>query len=457
MKLSNANALPPLHRPPSRPPRTHRRRRRHAALALACMAALGVSQQAQADAVTHWNEFAHATTTLPLPVKLRAMAMVQIAVHDALNSIRPRYASYTAMPAAPSSSAPEAAVATAAHDVLVALVPDSQKPAIDAEYAAYIAALPRCRARSRGCNSGIAAGRAAARAILDERIGDHSESTNWHRPYDAAPAAGVYQRTPGVADPVFGGWGGVTPFAMPEGDHFRAPPSPLQDLAGPVYAADYIQVKDTGSAVVRGGAPDSDESRIARFWYAGGLDWFAFTRQITRPYRFDLWQNARLYALLAIGQADVTISVFDSKYHHAFWRPVTAIQWMGGDGNPATLPDPSWQPYLGTPPYPDYPCGTPMLAGAGTEVLRQVLGRDRVAYQLTVAFPRPELPPEMITRSYGSLSEAADESAISRVYAGIHFRTGCEVGIGLGEKIGQLTVQNHLRPLRPRGRQVLHP
>lgn len=67
-------------------------------LAFGCAIALCAAGAARADAVTDWNAVAHQNTPLPLPAKLRAMAMVQIAVHDALNAITPRYARYSVVP-----------------------------------------------------------------------------------------------------------------------------------------------------------------------------------------------------------------------------------------------------------------------------------------------------------------------------------------------------------------------
>jgi hypothetical protein len=50
------------------------------------------------------------------------MAIVQIAVHDALNSIQARYQSYNALPAAASGASPDAAVAAATRTTLLAMI-----------------------------------------------------------------------------------------------------------------------------------------------------------------------------------------------------------------------------------------------------------------------------------------------------------------------------------------------
>lgn len=425
---------------------------RRALLALGCLAALCGAGPAQADAVTDWNAIANQNTPLPLPIKLRAMAMVQIGVHDALNAIDARYERYSAVPGAAPGALPEAAVAAAARGVLLAVAPPAQHAAVNAAYASALAALPGCPA-SPGCQGGIVAGQAAAAAIVGARSLDGAQGSP-HLPYVMAPAPGVHQTTPDQqpAFPAFANWANVRPFTIGDAGQFhalfRAPVSPVLDLRSATYTVDYAQVKAFGSKAVRAASPNSSKSRIARFWYgSGGQDWATNARRLVEGKDLDMWEHARLFALLAIGQVDVTISVFESKYHYNFWRPVTAIRWLD-DGNDDTAPDPAWTPYLVTPPYPDYPCGTPMLAGAGTEVLRDFFGTDEVRWTAVSSFPgQPGVPAGQVVRSYRTFSDAADESAMARVYAGIHFGTGCHVGVEQGEKIARHAFDHLLRPL----------
>ena len=76
-------------------------------------------------------------------------------------------------------------------------------------------------------------------------------------------------------------------------------------------------------------------------------------------------------------------------------------------------------------------------------VLASVLGGDQATFTVTSGKPF-----EGITRSFTSFSQAARESADSRVYAGIHFRSACEDGLGLGRKVGQRAVALYLQPVR---------
>jgi hypothetical protein len=48
----------------------------------------------------------------------------------------------------------------------------------------------------------------------------------------------------------------------------------------------------------------------------------------------------------------------------------------------------------------------------------------------------------------GCFSQAARESADSRVYAGIHFRSACEDGLALGRKVGERADAIYLQPVR---------
>lgn len=416
---------------------------------------------AAADEVTDWSQLAVASTPLlgGPPQQARAAAMVHIAIHDALNAIDPRYAPYAVVPPASASAAPDAAIAQAAHDVLHALIdPLPASPtkaarlaAIDSRLAQVLGLPPYSAAETQG----IAAGANAADAILALRAGDGSATPTL--PYTLAPAPGVHQPTaPNFPAPAFNGWARMLPFAMRHPAQFRMEPGELFDLAGAAYARDFNEVKQVGSLAARTAAPDSVQTDVARFWPAGGADWNTTAVAIAAGRNLDRWQHARLFALLNIAQVDGTVAVFDTKYAYNFWRPVTAIRWTGSDGNPATTPDAGWLPLfstpspgLTTPPYPDYPCGLPNQSGAAVEVLRNFFGTDALPFSRTVALPPiAGLPGKTVTRSYATLRQAAAESASARVYAGIHFRSGCVQGVRQGENVGRFVIRHYLRPLR---------
>jgi hypothetical protein len=383
--------------------------------------------------------------------------MVHIAIHDALNAIDRRYETYDVVPTANPNASPDAAIASAAHAVLIHELnrpPESAariaaRVNVEASYTAALAAILDGTAE----NLGIGVGQAAADAIIARRANDGSATP--HLPYTMAPGPGVYQSTPpNFPTPSFAGFALVTPFAMNSPSQFRSDPGEILDLGSAAYVRDYNEVKQVGNALVRGAAPNSAQSDIPRYWATGGANWNAIARGLAVAGGLDRWQHARLYALMNIAAADAAISVFDTKYTYTFWRPVTAIRWAD-DGNPATASDPNWLPFLTTPPYPDYTCGLPTIGGANTEVMRRYFGTDYVGYTFTVntppvPLPAPlvELPGKPITRSFGSLSQATAEAASARVFAGIHFRSGCVQGVRQGTKVGRFVIQHYLRPLK---------
>ena len=129
----------------------HRGHRHGSALLMfALMATLAAARPAASDrpignAVTHWNAvatdaFTPSQGTNPM-AQSRTLAILHAAMHDALNAIDRRFEAYTpGLHAAPGASV-EAAVAAAARDVLVALLPD-QAALVEAAYARALAAVP---------------------------------------------------------------------------------------------------------------------------------------------------------------------------------------------------------------------------------------------------------------------------------------------------------------------------
>lgn len=420
---------------------------RKGARALCAKVALGISLSwfavaappAMADAVTDWNAFVDTLPPQPPPIRARIQAIMQIAVHDALNSIKPRYESYSDLPRARRTASPDMAVAAAARTTLVALIP-AQTAAVTTFYNTAIASCA-----TQACLDGIAAGEAAANAILLTRTGDGSATP--HLPYSKPAAPGVHQPTPAtppatVPNPSvqFAGWANLTPFVMRSGSQFRAERPKMFDLASAEYTRDYNEVKSVGAlnSTVR----TTDQSEIARFWPGGGANINAVARLVIANRGLDLWQHARLFALLNMAVSDSAVSVFDTKYTYNFWRPVTAIRAGDTDGNPATEADATWISYQNTPPYPDYTCGLTTNVGAGLEVLRRYFRTDSLPYTMTAAG---------LTRSFSRLAQADAEAVGARVFGGMHFRTGCARGIIQGRQVGRFVIQHSLRAMDDRG------
>ena len=397
--------------------------------------------------MTRWN--ALAIQVLPVDPGLvmdsRGFAIVHAAIHDAVNGVERRYQPYTIELSSPDASV-DAAVATAARDTLVALSA-SQRTTVEIAYAATLLGIPDGPAKQ----AGIELGRRSAEANLARRLGDGADSAGGP-PYVPKGQPGDYDFTPPFDQAPFGpaalfpGWGSVTPFGVDVLDHRL--PGPLA-LTSREYTRDFKLLKAVGrhDSSVR----TAEQTDIAMFWFEfSPMGWNRIANSILRQEHADVWRSARILALVNFALADGYIAGFAEKYRHQFWRPYTAIRKADTDNNPATQADPNWMPLQAPaffiPPVPDYPSTHTVLGAAAAEVLIQNFG-DRLRF----AVVSTTLPGA--TRTFQSLSDAAHENGMSRVYGGIHFLHAVQSGCTQGKSIGRV-VSRLLAPA-PEGKATL--
>ena len=422
---------------------------------------------APSGTVTHWNavagEAALAVGLAPANNPLhesRMYAMVQVAVHDTLNAIEPRYRSYAYDGDAPAGTSVEAAVAVAAHDVLVSALGQLTPPfdagagagvaVVEDAFDDAMAAVPEGRART----DGVAVGAAAADAVLALRAGDGSDTPLFvgERDFEQGTEPGEWRFTPERPFAFAPGWGDVDPFALGRASQFGIG-APYR-VTGRRYAADLAEVKALGGDdVTTPSARTADQTEIAYFWLESSpLAWNRIARTLAAEQGLDEWEAARLLALLDLALADGYVASFDTKYDDSFWRPVTAIRAAARDGNPATTADPDWTPLAVTPPIPDHDSAHAVEGGAAAAVFRSFFGTDAVAFsacsRLLPEGTCTEADPTL--RTFDSFSAAAQENADSRIYVGFHFRHATEAGLDHGHKIGSFVAHRYLKPLRGR-------
>jgi hypothetical protein len=390
---------------------------------------------ADADVVTEWN--AHAAAALgaagqPPSVSPLGLAMVHGAVHDAVAAIDRGYEPYLRTPRARRWYSQDAAAATAAHGVLVSLVPD-RRAAIDTLLLESLVRVPAGPAR----DGGIAVGRVAAAAMVAERMGD-GRSGPFRFPVGTAP--GQWRPPPGSANDPNAWVAQVRPFVVHDPGRFgsRGPNA----LTSARYAAEFDEVKAIGSrtSTVR----TADQTDAARFWSGGYAPWILALRELPAARGLDLAASARLFALTYLGLADAGITCWQDKARWRFWRPITAIREAATDGNPATEPDPAWESLIPSPPYPDHPSGLMCFAGAIAGTVRHVLGTDAIAFSVTSAASGTR-------RSFATVSQALQEALDARVWSGIHFRTADEQGARIGLRVARAVSRHELVPRRGRG------
>jgi len=407
-------------------PVTLKSRRPFAAAVVATLCLSGSIGLARADAVMDWNATAAALPIAAPPVHARVMAAMHGAVHDAINAIEPHHETYRFQVEASPSASKDAAVASAAHGVLVALVP-SQKAALDAALAKSVANVSDERSRA----DGIVVGRTVAERMLAWRAKDNFDAKAEDRP---GTGAGVWQRTPpGFAPGALPQMGGVTPFILKSVDQFAAKGRPA--LTSGEFARDLDEINRLGGR--HSTERTADQTAVALFWSGNEIPQLnAVARAASQARKLSMHENARLFALTHTAAADALIVSFRIKYLENAWRPITAIR--AGYGRVA--PDPNWESLLITPPHPDYPSAHCIAAGAVAQVLRDLFGSDEVNF--SYVFP----PGLGMMRSYTSLAQIEKEMEDARVFAGIHFRSTDEHSTELGRKVGAFAVANHLRP-----------
>lgn len=395
------------------------------ALTVAATPLLSSAAAAAPDDISRWNAIANAATAAdqmdPL-TESRIFAMLHLAVHDAVNAIVRRYQPFAFTDAPRSGASVEAAAATAAHDVLVALLP-GHAATFDAALDASLASVPRDVSRI----SGISIGRRAAAAMLAARANDGSGATVAYTPRDVP---GDYRPTPPDATPaMFVHWGAVQPFALTTAAQFRPLPPPVPGSA--LARAEIAEIRRLGGADSR--ERTDEQSQIAKYWYENSTQgWNRIAREVVAVRSLDTWERARLYALVNVAMADGFIAGFEAKYHFRYWRPVTAIREAGDRG---------WLSFLPTPPVPDHPSTHTVLGAAAARAMARVLGTEMVTFSMESGAPYAG-----IRRQFWSLSEAARENGASRMLAGIHFRSAVESGYLLGEQVGDTAVDRILQP-----------
>lgn len=404
---------------------------------LAATALLLGAAPASADVVCEWIEYGQAVATAAAPPpdtprtgeNDRATTRMALAMFEALNAIDRRYESYLGMaPAAPGASQ-EAAAATAAYQVLISHFP-GQKAGLEESYNVTMLGIADAAARDKG----KAVGEAAAKlALAAGGFADGAKPV----PYRPRSGAGVWTAT---ALPVIPPYSATfKPWILPSWDAVRPAPPPA--LTSERWARDLEEVRKIGA---RGSSERTpQQSLMARYRITPNMT--PSLRLIADAPKRALVANARMFALLAMVGDDTSVATGDAKLHYNFWRPITAIRNAEDDGNPATAADPAWEPLIGTPNHPEYPCAHCSGAAAIATVLKSEVGAAppggvRVASRSI---------PNSIVQVVPTLDEWVKEVSASRTYGGVHYRFSNEAGEEMGRKVAELALAKVMRPLAP--------
>lgn len=410
---------------------------RKAYLRMAAIAALVFARPAAADTVCDWWELANrlsnpmAANAAPrTPDVDRAATRAALAMFEAVNAIDRRYESYLGFPAGDPTASQDAAAATAAYRVLLHAFP-GQKAALDENHAIALAAVRDERARE----AGRLIGEQAAMAAIAVGGVDPAIAQVPYRPRTTPGewiATGLPQIEPYMA--------ALRPWAIPSAEALRPPPPPALNSA--VWARDYDEVRRLGGRTSTERTPH--QTLMAR--YRQAFDVTPSLRLAAEAPGRTPVQNARMFAVYQMAFDDAALAMAAAKFHYNFWRPITAIRNGEGDGNDATAVDPGWVPLLGTPNFPEYPCGHCTVAAAIAEVMAAEVGQRPAAGVRVGAQGVPMAAVQVLP----SWDEWAREVSDSRIYGGVHYRFSNEAGEEIGRRAARTVLENVMKPLPSR-------
>ncbi len=361
---------------------------------------------------------------------VRALTLVHIAIHDALNAIKPEYESYSFKSHVPEADA-TAASSQAAYEVLIEIYPQ-RKDTLDLELKRWLNTIENEKAKQLG----IDLGKRSASAIITLRKNDGYNAKGDYQPEDKP---GSYQYTPGFDWVWMPDLALNKPFALRSAAQFRSSPPPA--LTSEEYAEAYTEVKNYGCA--KSEKRNQDQTDYAHWWAEFGEHGWNRIGRITAAHRhLPLRETARMFALLNMNLYDLYLASFESKYYYNTWRPYTAIRSGDKDNNQTTLADTAWVPEMVTPPWPEYPSTHSGVGAGGAEIVSHVYGTSNLTFTMesVTALPGSKF------RTYHNLDSVAHECAESRIMNGFHFRFATEAGKKQGREVSKYIIQNYLRP-----------
>lgn len=473
-------------------------------LSASAFVVLACSVSAKADVVTDWNATLN-DAIIATPSKhnpgnsTRAMAMMNAAIYDVFQAINRTHAPFKVNLHAPGADV-NAAVARAAY-LIASNTFGEQQAMLDNVLDMRLGPGPYTPAQQAGIDLGNDIGQHYINAHAGDNLADP--------PYAPPPGPGYWRPDPLISPDQKGwgsDWGFITPWVLPSSGHFDAMVGPPA-LTDQEYVDAFNQVKAYGArtSVVRTPA----QTEIGEFWAYDRPNLPGKPGVGPPPVLFvenliDIGEqagntaaeNARMFALSTVAQADAAIAAWHVKYDYDYWRPITAIRASGADsdGNPATVEDPTWV-YLGapgydpsassddfTPPFPAYTSGHATMGGAifkalelfyGTNdfsVADSEHGNDPVPVDGLYSLTSNEFAPNGVAGmthffrrftqdatidenmngildvlNVGEENSPEGENGTSRIYLGIHWLFDQQDGIALGNAIAEYAASHYFQ------------
>ncbi len=283
----------------------------------------------------------------------------------------------------------------------------------------------------------IAFGEAVGNAVLERTKVDHYKETRGMPKFLGVSEPGKWRPTPpDYIDGAEPNWAMILPLTMDSAKHFPALPPPLysEDTTSLFYKTVY-EVYSVGKNLT------PEQKGIAKYWddnpavneHSGHLmfttkkitpvgHWIGINTIACRMKNLSALESAQSYVMTSAGIFDGFIACWEEKYKSQLVRPITVIN---------EKIDRNWQPMLQTPPFPEHTSGHSTISAVAAMILTKRFG-DNFAFEDT-----SDLQYIGMKRNFTSFMQAAQEASVSRLYGGIHYRTGVEEGTKQGTRIGE--------------------
>ncbi len=361
----------------------------------------------------------------PPPVLARRWAYTGVALWEALQPGMPGYQSIApqlnGLPALPqpaqsltyyfpaSANAALAAMNRAIHPG----ISPANLARIDSLEAANLARYQQHQQPDVLANS-IDFGKKIAAAVFEWSKTDGYDNTT---PYTPLSGPAFWKPTPPAFAPaILSNWGKVrTIVANSDAGAEQGAPIPYSEDKASEYYKQVAELYTISQSLTQ------EQRIIATFWPDNS--WHNVLSQVLAIEKPTLAVAAKAFTQLGIAMSDGAISLCKGKYVYQGVRPVTYIR--------TVMNHPDWNTVIPTPPHPEYPSGHSVMSAAAAEALTDIFGQN---YHYT---DKPYNLTGFTPRSFNSFKEAAAEAAVSRVYAGIHYRKTCEVSLLHGKIVGQ--------------------
>lgn len=294
--------------------------------------------------------------------------------------------------------------------------------------------------------SSVHYGNEMADAIIAWYKKDHYAETRGYQRYVYSEAPGRWKPTPlEFAQALEPYWKEIRPMVVKKADQF----SPAKKL---VYSMKKNSEFQKNIREVYDIQKNLDSTRTAIAWYwddnpniskeeghfnyfihkiSPGGHWIMITRQACLEKHTPITKASQAYALTSIALFDAFICCWYEKYLTDLIRPVTVIN---------RYMDTKWTPLIQTPPFPEFTSGHAVISNAAAAVLTNIFGEN---YSFT---DNTEIPFGIAPRTFESFYKAAEETAWSRVYGGIHYPETARISIKQGKQVGLNVISYCFKP-----------